>query len=255
MKIQYSVSLWNFSHYAPYPTLERIVQRVREEGFGIELWQWSPNEADLYDETGRKRLAGLLEGMAVSLHSGCLGGRFGLDYHRKQIDAAVCFGAKTIIMHDSDLTKDNGEFDVDMVNRAIQYAASKGVTLCLENGYAFDSLAKGLDAFPELSFCLDVGHVYMAKSTMKIHLDAYKHRLAHMHLQDIRLPSEDAMPLAPSDHYTPGSGGIPHEDWQLLGSTLREIDFNGIATIEVLPRNPLQLAKDAVSFWEPFTKD
>ena len=42
------------------------------------------------------------------------------------------------------------------------------------------------------------------------------------------------------DHYTPGTGGIPQAEWKLLAQTLKEIDFDGIAVFEIIPRNPLQ---------------
>lgn len=74
-----------------------------------------------------------------------------------------------------------------------------------------------------------------------------------------RLPSPDARPKAKhagerdvpgaaSDHYTCGTGGIPHEDWKKLGAVLREIDFDGMGVFEILPRQPLQTAPLAKRF-------
>jgi sugar phosphate isomerase/epimerase len=93
-----------------------------------------------------------------------------------------------------------------------------------------------------LKICLDVGHIYFTSESMQAYLSALKTRIIHLHLQDILTPAEVGLPNRGTDHYTPGTGGIPAEDWHLLVATLREIDFDGTAVFEIRPRNPYQTA-------------
>ena len=49
MHITYSISLWNYFHYAYQPSLERVIADIWSAGYGIELWGSCWNEPDLYD--------------------------------------------------------------------------------------------------------------------------------------------------------------------------------------------------------------
>ena len=64
------------------------------------------------------------------------------------------------------------------------------------------------------------------------------------------LPGEAEMPHALRDHYTPGTGGIPTDDWHLLASTLRALDFRGMAVFEIRPRNPYHTARLGRQFFQ-----
>jgi len=54
MKIQYSVSMWNYYHYANVPSPERFIPLLQEMGYGIELWPSWKEDNDLFDPVGRK---------------------------------------------------------------------------------------------------------------------------------------------------------------------------------------------------------
>jgi len=243
MRIRYSISLWNFTHYAAVSSLERLIAGVREQGYGIELWPRCVGEDDLYDRVGRRRLKPLLDGMPVSLHTG---GTKDFDAHRKQIDAAVDLGGEVLVLHPSNLARpdERDRVDVDLAARAVAYAQAGGVRLALENGtLAF--LQEAIAQVPGLGICLDTGHIYLGGEDMARFLEALAPRLIHLHIQDIAAPADAGRPMQAHDHYLPGTGGIPPADWRRLGACLNAIDYDGLAVFEVRPPSPFQLAPAA----------
>jgi sugar phosphate isomerase/epimerase len=240
MNITYAISQWNFSHYAGQPNLERVIERVRALGYGFEFWGgWSDDRA-LYDAIGRRRLATAARGMAVSLHTmfGCQGN---FERHRMQIDTAAAVGARMVVLHPDDLeTRPNGGPDGEFIARIMAYARENGVRLCVENG-ALEFVQAALDLCPDLGFCLDIGHVYLERRRLADFLTPLKHRVVHLHLQDI-LPPDETETGGLADHYILGTGGIPPEDWDLLAATLREVDYDGMGVFEIHPRDAIQTA-------------
>ncbi|MBI5305686.1 MAG: sugar phosphate isomerase/epimerase [Chloroflexi bacterium] len=247
MQIDYSISLWNYTHYANAPSLERILALVREQGYGIELWGAWRDENDLYSDVGCKRLKSTLQGMRVSLHTAVVNT---FELHKKQIDAAAELRAPVIVLHPNDLyASGTRELDEALAHQIVAYARARGVKLALENGQ-LPFIARALERIEGLYACLDVGHVYLTTEPMRKFLDAMKSRLIHLHIQDleteplvgVRLPGTGV------DHYTPGAGGIPATDWKLLVATLEEINFQGTAVFEIQPYNPLQTALQSRAF-------
>jgi sugar phosphate isomerase/epimerase len=240
--IDYSVSLWNYTHYADSPSLERIAASLRAHSYGIELWGNWRDEKDLYDETGRARLKAALHGMQVSMHSTMDANT--IERQQKQIDTAAAIGAGVIVLHPSDLRPTGTTtLDVALARDAVAYAQAKGVRLALENTREISFLVDAMTKVDGMRICLDVGHVYLADAVMADVLAAIKHRLIHLHIQDLLSPLEVThLPGIMKDHYIPGTGGIPRPDWELLAQTLQEIDFNGAAVLEIQPRKPLQTA-------------
>ncbi len=247
MDIEYSVSLWNYFHYADVPSLERVITLLREQDYGVELWGSWREEKDLFDEVGRKRLKDILQGMKVSLHTA---GANTFDLHKKQIDAAVDLGAEVVVLHPVDLTsKDSSNLDVHLALQTVKHAAKHGVEIALENG-ELPFLVNAIEEVEGLGICLDVGHIYFTSNSLDEFLHALKERIIHLHIQDILPEDELALPGTGKDHYIPGTGGIPDSDWQLLTATLKEIDFQGIAVLEIQPRNPLQTALLGMNFMQ-----
>ena len=244
MHITYSVSLWNYFHYANQPSLERVIAQIRNAGYGIELWGSCWNEPDLYDEVGRERLKPLVEGMTVSLHTKG-GGALDFERHRKQIDTAAAVGAGVIVLHGNDVYTPEPQ-NWEIIRRAVDYAGERGVKLAYENG-GYEPLVEAFENVPGLFCCIDVGHIYLGDhpGTMKQYCDAFCDRLIHLHLQDLRPQAFDDLPLIIRDHYCSGTGAIPREEWEVLGQTLRRIDFNGIAAFEIHPEYPLDLVTRA----------
>ena len=241
MRIDYSISLWNFTHYCDAPSLERVLTLVREQGYGIELWGTWRDETDLYSEVGRRRLKSALQGMHVSLHTA---GANTSDLHKKQIDAGADLGAQVLVLHPNDLyVNDSRNLDIPLACQIVAYANERGVKLALENGQ-LSFIAHALERVDGLYACLDVGHVYLTPQPLRQYLDVMKSRLVHLHIQDLATEPEVNLrfPGTGLDHYTPGAGGIPEPDWRLLIATLAEINFHGDAVFEIRPRNPLQTA-------------
>jgi len=94
--------------------------------------------------------------------------------------------------------------------------------------------------------CLDTGHTYIDEPRpgvqpcgLRPYLEALKPRIAHLHLQDT---------LPEGDHYTPGLGTIPQEDWESLLQTLVEIEFRGAWVMEIQPLRPVPVAQQAVAY-------
>ncbi len=251
MPIEYSISLWNYTHYAAAPSLERILALVREQGYGIELWGSCRDEADLYDETGRQRVKNALQGMRVSLHTAIINT---FELHRKQIDAASELGARVLVLHPSDLyLQGSRTLDLPLAQQVVAYADTRGVKLALENG-SLSFITQALSQVGGLYACLDIGHVYLTQDPMQKFLDVMQARLIHLHLQDLALEPAVSLRLPGTgpDHYTPGAGGIPEEDWRLVVATLERIHFDGTAVFEIQPYNPLQTAWQAKTFLQKF---
>jgi len=239
MQIRYAVSLWNYFHYVNVPSLERVLALLRDQGYGVELWGAWREERDLFDLIGRTRLKHALAGMEVSLHTV---GANTLELHQKQIDAAAYLGAEVVVIHSDDIyTRDKSDLDVALAREVVSYASRRGVKIALENGELPD-LINAIKNVDGLGICFDVGHVYLTGGSMSEFLDALKERIIHLHLQDVLPETESHLPLTEKDHFIPGTGGIPEEDWELLIATLKHIDFQSMAVFEIRPRNPLQAA-------------
>ena len=275
MRITYAVALVNYQKYgAGVPSLERVIARVRERGFGVELWRSFGLEKDLYGQIGRKRLKPLLGGMAVSLHAA---NDTAFQAHQVQIEAAADFGAEVIVIHsqgfltqeranfeaqerargvsslDVQLGRKASDFDVQQARRSVAYAAERGVKLALENGVdipPFPMLANAVEQVGGLGICLDTGHLYRPwdpdpdPRPMHRFLDAFKERIIHLHIHDANPETTD------DDHMQPGTGGISHRDWERLVITLQEVDFHGMAVFEIAPRVPVETASLGKRFME-----
>lgn len=252
MKVHYAVSLWNYFHYTGrsvpplqrtnVPSLDRIVALLREHGYGLELWASSEEDYDLVGGIAWKRLKHLLQGMRVSLHTS---GANTFDLHRQQVDMAADVGAEVIVLHAHDLiSKESLDLDVQLTCRIVAYAAEHGIRLALENAGTgrLPFLVNATEKVKGLGICLDIGHIYFTPDPMSRFLDALEDRIIHLHVQDILPGTEPALALYGRDHYTPGTGGIPKPDWELLARALAAIDFQGMAVFEIRPRSPLQTA-------------
>ena len=76
---------------------------------------------------------------------------------------------------------------------------------------------------------------------MAAFLETLLPRIVHIHVQEA---------LAETDHYVPGTGIIPREDWERVMEGLESVSFSGAMVFEIRPRSPLQTAEAAVEFLE-----
>ena len=274
MHLNYGISLFNFfrHNYPNYegglPELEDALSSIAELGYvGVELWRFW-REWDLFEPTTAEAVSEWCHELRRSFHTQ---GAKTPDDHKKQIDAVRGCGVELLVVHPGDLCDyrpgDDGRKyrpDIAKTREVVNYGADRNVTLALENGgLAF--LVEAIENVDNLRICLDIGHVYIEpdrqnpgqqeNKSMADYLDALGPRLAHLHIQDILPESEKLLPDAGLDHYTPGTGSIPESDWKLLFSRLEELEFDGLAMLEIRPRNPFLQASRALSFLEEMTID
>lgn len=237
----YAISLWNYTHYKDSPSLERICSSLREHGYGIEVWPEWHDEADLFGEAGRRRLKEALQGMPVTLHTSMVANTF--ERHKHQIDAARFVGAPLVVIHPSDVyVAGTRTLDVALTRDAVAYGREQGVRLALENGQR-PFLADAASKVDGLGICLDVGHVYLSRELMSDFLAELGEKIIHLHIQELLSEVEMAqLPGTMKDHYIPGTGTIPHADWELLSTTLKRVNYSGALVFEIQPRRPLQTA-------------
>jgi sugar phosphate isomerase/epimerase len=235
MELDYRISLWNYFHYNQPGTLERVVGSIREGGYGVEIWPMWSGEENLFDPIYRDRLKLLIRDMPSSIHSG---GPDTLEHHRLQIDTAADTESDVIVVHAGHMKLGSESPDYGFAQSVLDIAHERGITLALENG-PLEMLSGALENLEGLKICLDVGHVYFTPDPMKAFVDALKQDIRHLHIQDT---------LGKTDHYTPGTGTIPVEDWTYFFEGLEESGFDGAAVLEIRPREPLQHAEDTGVF-------
>lgn len=273
MRIEYSLSLWNYSQYAAgntatIPELDQVITTTRSGGYGIELWgHWGRLERvasstfrvtrtgdSLYSSDTRRELKPLLEGMNVSLHSASyLWEKNTIEAHVAQIEAAADLGGRVVVVHPTDfVTGHSGALDGGLAREVVSAAEAAGVRIALENdkqnGLPF--LTDAIRKVDGLGVCLDTCHLYFTPDPMGTYLDALRERLIHLHIGDTVSPDQSNLALVRNDHHLPGTGGIPAKDWDLLAQTLRHIDFDGIAVFEILPMSAFQIGFRARRFFE-----
>jgi sugar phosphate isomerase/epimerase len=114
-------------------------------------------------------------------------------------------------------------------------AAERGITLMVENiDRAFsrvDDFAPIFAAVPDARFHLDVGHANLRlglgeKNRTPSLLEAFRDRLAHVHISDNRGGNDDL-------HLPLGAGAI---DWRAAAGWLQAAGWDGTVTLEVFSR-------------------
>ena len=263
MSIKYYTSLWNYVYHHEPRGLEQVIHQVTEAGFGVELWpyffslepyrpalQTRPEAIergydDLFDPDHRERLQNAVSGVATSWHSRGAGEKplkiSTFEGHAQQIDTAAAIGSSVISVHDIGefVTNTHVSDDVGIADRVVGYAKACGVTLALETGN-FEACLKAVDMLPGLKICLDPAYIFSNSAvTLADYIRAFDMQICYLHLYDVS---------ATGDHYIPGSGDVPEEDWLLLLRWMRETEFKGPAVFEVrpLPEHDDQSALDAV---------
>lgn len=251
MRLNYSLSTWNYEAYTRPASLEEAVADARRSGYGVEVWPSWKEERNLFGRENRERLVRLLADLPSSLHGGADART--LDDHKVQIEAARDTGSPVLVLHRDHIGIAQGQSDYGLARDVAAYARENGVTAALENSDEDDALGvllRALDAVPDLAACLDIGHVYAAYDhPVRDYLSRLSSRIKHLHLQDVHLVGGTRRAKNDS-HRPPGQCDIPLADWQLLLSTLEKIDFRGFAVIEVQPFTAVEIAAQAAEFLE-----
>ena len=285
MKLNFSISLWNYIHYFPLRKggtsfafsdgldgLERIVAEIGAQGYGVELWPWwaswewtSPQregmvaqQIDLYAVEQRDRLRDLLKDVRSSWHTD---GDNTIEGYRRKIDTLAHVGSRVLVVHASNLFLDGPEPDFDFAARVLDLARARGVKIALENAsegeqeedptlWNFSILRRAIARFEDLGICLDTTHVQKYQHfPLGDYVDALKERICHLHLSDA-LGAEVGVGRL---HTVPGTGKISAEDWLYLLEALKEIGFQGDSVLEIKPLDPLRIAAQTEAFFDGLT--
>ena len=237
MKLNYRISLWNYFHYHQPGSLEQVVGQIREAGYGVEIWPGWFDEENVFAPENRGKLRGMIGDMPSSIHGG---GPDTLEQHQLQIDTAADTDCDVIVVHPGNIRVGSEEPDFEFAQSVVDLAESRGIMIALENG-PLGVLTRALGGLEGLRICFDVGHVYFTKDPMKAFVDGLKEEICHLHLQDT---------LGATDHYVPGTGKIPRQDWLYLFDSLESLGFNGASVLEIRPRIPLQHAAQTQEFFD-----
>ncbi|MHB1133237.1 MAG: sugar phosphate isomerase/epimerase family protein [Chloroflexota bacterium] len=245
--MNFGVSLWNYRHYADPPGLRDIFAHVRQQGYGLELWSRLHGEEDVFEAALREGLTAASQGIGLSLHSA---GLRTLDEHRRQLDLAAQLGARVVVVHPFEIASAEPKRpDLALTRELVAYAGERGLRLALENlhdAWHLPYLVEAAQSVARLGICLDIGHVYAAGYPLADFLAALGERIIHLHIHDVIAQADLGLPVSAEkhydQHYQPGSGTIPADDWRLLAAKLGEVGFHGTAVLEIRPRDPMQTA-------------
>lgn len=254
MSYTLALSIWNYEAYTEPKTLEEIAAETAAAGLGLEFWPDWKDQKGLYQPENRSRLIELTKNIPSSLH----GGRANtLEEHINQIEAARDTSSRVIVVHDDHLKLGTNEFDPSFVKEIVQIAKSCGVSIALENpgrSNAFELLCEGLSAAPELSICLDIGHLHCAGDrAFSDYISAFGDRIVHLHLQDVYMTPGTLKAMSDS-HRPPGDCQIPLNEWICLLDWIETSDFDGFAVLEVRPFTPIEIAQRTSEFLQSLTK-
>jgi len=217
--------------------IEEAMAELRELGLGYEIWDNWCGHTGYLEQHQWDRWAAACDGMLTTFH--CWGGEGDCwKVLQREFDFCAHVGARHYVLHAGMLgpTTEQGLIDDhDLLARAIDYTGERSIRIALENG-ALDMLLDAMERHSSLGICLDVGHAHLDKEhTFREMVDALKHRLIHLHLQDNRGTADD--------HQPPGlRGGLPAEEWRYLHRALVEAGFSGIGVLETMaPRADFQI--------------
>jgi len=221
-----------------WPSQVEAVAQIAALGLGVEVWLC---KSDGDQGPDLETIAGIRDGLGgvpfVSVHS-----RFELWTWdpaglRREIQLSREIGAHLLVLHRGSLglVDPQSAADYAEIGRLAREAREEGVLLALENGrsdaWALDRVLDALGDDPHetnLGICIDVGHAHLSsplsgEKPVRSYLERYARSLVHLHLHDnVGLDDE---------HRVPGDGTV---DWPDTLATLREVDYAGTATLELL---------------------
>lgn len=188
-------------------------------------WRWPPADATAEDRTER------LQKMAYSIHaSKILGAKFWV------VHPIMPFGTEDL---KSEKAAETRMQNVEFMKRLLEIAKKEDITICLENMPFCDfslsspsSIAEIVNEIndPHFAMCLDTGH---ANNSSKFESPAEAIRKFGQFVKVLHVHDN----LGKGDlHLAPFHGTI---DWKDFSSTLREINFDGVLSLECDPPETL----------------
>lgn len=234
-------------------------QKVKEHGFSCidfsleekdsPIYTLSPEESDAFMQNERKMIAeaGLIVSQA---HAPFNLFDYTLDEERKQslviqkraVRACAALGCKHLVVHPitpcgiwcrgNKYAEKTWEMNFAYYRELLEVAKEYDVILCFENmPWNEGSLSRPADILEfvekmnddNFKICLDTGHANLHKETnMRQAILSLKDHLRVLHVHDNECGVDT--------HQWPGYGSI---DWKELVQTLREIQFDGVFSLEV----------------------
>ncbi len=256
--MKFGIATWNFLNaYGEKADLYTAIEKIRREGFGLELfldWHVEPALLERKQWDLLKRLC--KNNVGLSLHSRLIT-FFDIRILKEEIELCRFLEGDLLVVHPRSLGLDikaldyspsieSSESDIDRVVEIVAYAGEKGVCLALENG-PFAALkrvrdrirAEGLER--NFGICLDTGHANLHRKhdpfLLEHFLEEFSDDLLHIHVSD-NLGELD-------EHICPGAGNI---DWPVVMSHLTRLQLKGQLIFEMKISNPIVSAKNAKNF-------
>jgi sugar phosphate isomerase/epimerase len=120
-------------------------------------------------------------------------------------------------------------FKVELLNRIIEKAADRGITICIENlSESVSHMDLPFKELPLLNLTLDLGHAQLLTKENRSYefIENYPQRIKHIHLHDNRGGDSYRDDL----HLPPGKGTI---DFKRIFKELRRIGYDRTVTLEL----------------------
>ena len=252
MTFKYSFNTWCYSSFpvwVPSYTLEEAARRIARAGYdGIEIGCAAPHAWPAYlSKTRRADLKKIIngEGLAVSSLLPAPGGGPGnnpasilleeraatIEHYKEVIDLAHDLGAERVLYiagwrSYGVSTEEALGWTLNALIQIATYAATKGVTICIEptsaNSNLIDTAGQALKLLeqtgqPNVKLMFDTYHALYRNEVSSDYVHEMAPHLAHVHFADI-------------DRRPPGEGIV---DWAGVMQALKDIDFNGYLTMEI----------------------
>lgn len=154
---------------------------------------------------------------------------------KESIDDCKEFDVPLVIMH-AIIGMDNHnptKLGLERIEKIIDYAVKKGITIAFENTEGEEYLRCLLDTFgdvPNVGFCIDTGHE-MCYNFSRDLIGAYGKYLVSTHLNDnMGITDPENITFYDDAHLLPFDGIA---DWEGIAKRLHKCGYNGTLTFEV----------------------
>jgi len=254
------ISTWNYwKSLQAEARLYPILEAIKEQGFGIELWLDWTFEPDLLEPSRWPELKrACRNNVGLSLHSRLIH-RFDLETIKEEIDLCRYLEADPLVIHPRSLGLNAGSWDARMkqspsyaelavIAEILSYSGERSVRLALENG-SMELLRSVLAACRShlhsdcLGVCIDTGHANLHHDLYPNpaleFLSAFQDRLLHLHFSDNY--------GAGDEHRSPGEGSV---DWPAVMSKLKQLEYRGKIVLELFTPRPAEAGVGAAAFLE-----
>lgn len=264
--MKFGVNTWVWTAPLTTQELKTLAPHIKEGGFDwIELPIESVDDYDPVEAAAIIRASGLGVSVCAAMgpdrdliHSDKAIQESGAAYLRQSIDIAHTLGAPNLVgpLYSAvgrtwQSTAEERERDMELLVSHLrplaEYAADRGVTLCVEplNRFetSFINLARQVIEVvervdrPACQILLDTFHMNIEESSLGDAIRAVGSRLRHFHSCE-------------NDRGAPGSGHVP---WSDVAKALKEIHYDGPVVIESFTPKVKSIAR-AAAIWRPLAE-